>query len=528
MKILFKYLVIIFSIICLSQTSLFAQLNNNYKDKYVQVILKNGRSFDGKVVNQTEEKITLEINVGNISFYKKDIEQINIKEKEEQEKPPLTGGHSSYKSNGSGEGIGITYDQAMHNLTETFPVMEESIRDDGTKIYVGTSGLASIEIQGEKENIDGADLTLFFAKDAFVFSLVNIVTKLTFINNFFPSQAEIVNNWIKETYTLSSHGDQKKIFDGKIVEIICNREIGILYILIRKPYVPTKNKTVGMSDEQTKASQEEIIFDLNEGTLEGALGQFKVSEFIDQKSVTEIVGEKPNGFDIVLGMKYLEKGIFIHLCQISDIDKRTLICCLGINYQEFGGMKKFRGKIIPQLSDNETKDTIVEKFGKPDRVVQPIFAAGEEDFNYKTKYGELTFAFGKKGDLWVISMSMKTSKSPPDWAVMMGSEIVNSKETESLWGYIGGTPPYQINIDNNRFDKIVFGPDDKIELFTRTGEVYNGRISNSRVNKGRSADAGEWGNFWFEADVDLRNVIKVLITFNNNTRMMKFTPIIKK
>lgn len=132
MKILFKYLVIFLWIISLSQPGLFAQFNDNYENKYVQIFLKNERSLDGKVIHQTEEKITLEIYGGEVSFYKEDIERIDIKEYEEQGEheeqgnPPLTSGHSSYKSSGSGN-------QTITSGSKTIAV-KGYYRKDGTYV----------------------------------------------------------------------------------------------------------------------------------------------------------------------------------------------------------------------------------------------------------------------------------------------------------------------------------------------------------------------------------------------------------
>ncbi len=89
-------------------------------------------------------------------------------------------------------------------------------------------------------------------------------------------------------------------------------------------------------------------------------------------------------------------------------DNRTLIYSFNLFYNdyrdEFSGdiFKKYKGKIIPQLSDNETKKTISEKFGKPDRVVENN-AWGRDVYIYKKTYGELWFEFDNN-DLLLISL----------------------------------------------------------------------------------------------------------------------------
>lgn len=78
MKRLSKYFVIVLWIICLFQIDLFAQVDNNYENKNVEIILANGRSLSGKVIKQTDDKMKLEINNENVSVEKKDIEKIII------------------------------------------------------------------------------------------------------------------------------------------------------------------------------------------------------------------------------------------------------------------------------------------------------------------------------------------------------------------------------------------------------------------------------------------------------------------
>ncbi len=147
-KTLFKYLVIFLLIICLSQTGLFAQLNDNYENKHVQVLLKNGRSLDGKVINQTEEKITLEIYGGNISFYKKDIEQINIKEEDKTNTiPSETINLEAYPEIPSGYGkveFGMLKEQVKQILND-----ERTVITNETNTTIETTG----ELFGEKVSI---------------------------------------------------------------------------------------------------------------------------------------------------------------------------------------------------------------------------------------------------------------------------------------------------------------------------------------------------------------------------------------
>lgn len=78
MRRLSKYLAIAVWLVYLFQANLFAQLNSNYEGKNVKILLKNGRSLSGKVVKQTEDKVKLGFNDGNISIDKDDIEKVIV------------------------------------------------------------------------------------------------------------------------------------------------------------------------------------------------------------------------------------------------------------------------------------------------------------------------------------------------------------------------------------------------------------------------------------------------------------------
>jgi hypothetical protein len=124
------------------------------------------------------------------------------------------------------------------------------------------------------------------------------------------------------------------------------------------------------------------------------------------KGVAEIIGEAPNTIYSGDVMEYFDKGFNIQFDDVSDTDKRKCIYGFFICYNDngFHKFKKFKGNIIPPLSDKETKDTILNKFGKPGAIWGHL---GDplEDFLYERKYGILKKAlqFGfDKGDLVYI------------------------------------------------------------------------------------------------------------------------------
>jgi hypothetical protein len=82
-KIFFALFAIAFvSSLCFAQkeqTDVFAL---NYQGKYVEILLKNGKSLDGNVFSQIEDRIGLKVNNTSIFFNKQDIEKITIKEEE--------------------------------------------------------------------------------------------------------------------------------------------------------------------------------------------------------------------------------------------------------------------------------------------------------------------------------------------------------------------------------------------------------------------------------------------------------------
>jgi len=73
-------------LICTTQISLFAQIENSYKGKYVEVILKNGHLLKGKVIAESERGIQLAIiGVGSWFVYTAEIKQIKVMTEEAKE-----------------------------------------------------------------------------------------------------------------------------------------------------------------------------------------------------------------------------------------------------------------------------------------------------------------------------------------------------------------------------------------------------------------------------------------------------------
>lgn len=144
---------------------------------------------------------------------------------------------------------------------------------------------------------------------------------------------------------------------------------------------------------------EGMVFALNVGDLKNA------SEVIDA------IGKSPSS--VTFWLTFADNGLEVVLEQM-DIEKKSRILELKIWYSAedpWGQYNtKFEGYYFPNLKNDETKESILEKFGTPSKMGTTLL--GNDFFSYKKKYGILTFYFVDKLKLNIISMRL--DRGTPD------------------------------------------------------------------------------------------------------------------
>ncbi|MCK5580898.1 MAG: hypothetical protein KAJ18_06455 [Candidatus Omnitrophica bacterium] len=148
------------------------------------------------------------------------------------------------------------------------------------------------------------------------------------------------------------------------------------------------------------ANKPEEICDLNEGKVSGLL----VGEFKDAREVIDAIGNSPSS--TALWLTFAESGLEVILEQ--QISKsRVIEFRVWYSADDPSGIynTKFNGEYNPALTNNETDESIMRKFGFPDRVESNFY--GSSRYFYKKKYGELIFDFDERSRLNLITVRLK-------------------------------------------------------------------------------------------------------------------------
>ena len=144
--------------------------------------------------------------------------------------------------NGKNNKLGVSYDGVMQYLTSFFPKMERGTLNDGRLRYMGqankTEALATLEIIGDKNNIDTATLILFIPNDAPNIIIGNSAIMIRFLMNLFPSRHKDVSDWVNKRFDSFQSNPrtfkEEKIFDGKKIEWSIIKEFAMITISVGK------------------------------------------------------------------------------------------------------------------------------------------------------------------------------------------------------------------------------------------------------------------------------------------------------
>jgi hypothetical protein len=131
----------------------------------------------------------------------------------------------------SAKKIGVSYNQMMNYLSNFF-TMEKSTPVDGEDRYMGTasSGLATLEIIGGKDNITQASLMIGIPNDSPILVTENSAIMLRFLKNAVP-EWEDITDWFTaslEELTYSSNGKIEKLYGDKVIKLTLIKELGMM------------------------------------------------------------------------------------------------------------------------------------------------------------------------------------------------------------------------------------------------------------------------------------------------------------
>jgi len=143
------------------------------------------------------------------------------------------------------------------------------------------------------------------------------------------------------------------------------------------------------------------ICDLNEGKVYDIM----VGESKDDRQVIDAIGKSPSSTD--LWLTFADNGLEVIL-EKQTLKSRVIEFKVWYSADDPSGTynTKFNGKYNPVLTVNETDESIMRKFGFPDRVENNFY--GNPRYFYKRKYGELIFDFDKNSRLNLITMRLKS------------------------------------------------------------------------------------------------------------------------
>jgi hypothetical protein len=127
--------------------------------------------------------------------------------------------------------IGVSYDQMMSYLSNSF-TMEESTPVDGEDRYMGTSssGLAVLEIIGEKDNITQTSLMIGIPNDDSSLVVENSAIMVRFLKNAVP-EWDGITDWFTASvgeFTDSSREETEKLYGNKVIRLTLIKQIGMM------------------------------------------------------------------------------------------------------------------------------------------------------------------------------------------------------------------------------------------------------------------------------------------------------------
>lgn len=142
--------------------------------------------------------------------------------------------HQTPKQKASDPTIGLSYDQVMQKLDQYFK-MEKVVSVNGHERYMGktSDGYASIEIIGDKKNINSA--TLMFGvpdKNSESFFRVILISTL-FLKNITPDWEARANWFASAINRIGESGEPERLLRGdNIILLSCLKDFGIFFLNI--------------------------------------------------------------------------------------------------------------------------------------------------------------------------------------------------------------------------------------------------------------------------------------------------------
>ena len=133
------------------------------------------------------------------------------------------------------ETLGISYNQMMNYLSNFF-TMEKSTPVDGQDRYMGetSSGLAILEIIGEKEDITQTTLLIGIPSDNYEILIENSAILIRFLKNAVPEWEES-SDWATtslEKMTESTSTREEEIYGNKLIKMYLIREFGMVTVTV--------------------------------------------------------------------------------------------------------------------------------------------------------------------------------------------------------------------------------------------------------------------------------------------------------
>ncbi|KPK98963.1 MAG: hypothetical protein AMJ95_01505 [Omnitrophica WOR_2 bacterium SM23_72] len=189
---------------------------------------------------------------------------------------------------------------------------------------------------------------------------------------------------------------QKKMSGNTLVETGTSIENGNPHIKVGEETKETEDQKARRKELMQKNQEGELICDLNYGLL----GDLLIGDYTNISKVEEVIKESSvknkffsnTGVAVVLGENLVTNEERIYM---------IIIYPSGVNFSWIP-MEPFKGKIVPELNENDTVESIREKFGSPERI-EKIFT--NTVYAYNKPYGKLSFGFKEEdGKLWYITM----------------------------------------------------------------------------------------------------------------------------
>jgi hypothetical protein len=147
------------------------------------------------------------------------------------------------------------------------------------------------------------------------------------------------------------------------------------------------------------AFAQELVCDLKQGKLNSLKIGMKVEPGDIERAIGKPADEK-KATDLFISSEYIDyyyfkDGFHIFTSRRKENEPyriRTIVVYLQQTDNEEGSYSKFKGKVIPLITGNESRETIKSRFGTS----HPSLT-GSVTMGYKTAYGEYDFKFNENG-----------------------------------------------------------------------------------------------------------------------------------